>query len=221
MAEYSREQGKKLSRVIGNGAGRSQQKDLVDNHTLSVFQQKMIGVVQKKDDLECETTINYLKLETGKQCEVKEKGKNNSKDKHSVVETICKHPQTAWIGRLQQPKGGNPTGQCAEPHSLSAALSKIEVRDKISSIVQSPAKFIKEVATDATTWKKEHNKWKNLGKRGKSRGKQPIKKEPEKRYFAVDKHIGDSYPPCKTCEQWVYKLFGIGDNWTDFADVAD
>lgn len=87
---------------------------------------------------------------------------------------------------------GNKHGVCAEPHSLANAL-KPTIQDE---------KNIKEIYSV-------------------KQSSAEFVLTPDKNLKAKGYKKGDTYPPCKTCMQWVPKLVGIGDNWTDFADVAD
>ena len=134
MGEYSREQRNQLSRVIANSeTGSRQMKGFMDNRRGTNK-----PVQYKKNMLECTTEIKVL----GKQSTTKGTGKNNPDDRAAILSNIRGHKETAWIADIPKQKGGNEPGTCAEPHSLSAALSKIRSDDKIENVVQSSTKFV-------------------------------------------------------------------------------
>lgn len=183
MAEYSREQKSRISRIAVNNGRGGQLKNFVDGRMNSISQNSPILIQRKPGLLGCTTTIEYN--DGGLKSTGPVFGENDVSKKTTVLQTIGSHRQTKWIAAYPKKGSGNEPGVCAEPNSLAEALLKVK-NSPITCINQTPARFIHE---------------KTL--RGHSYSK------------------GDIYPPCETCEQWVPKLSGIGDNRTDFVDVAD
>lgn len=134
MAEYGREQRNQLSRAVANSeTGSKQLKGFVDNRRITNK-----PIQYKKNMLECTTEIKVF----GKQARIEGTGKNNPNDRETVLSNIRNHKETAWIADVPKQNGGNKPGACAEPHSLSDALSKIGEDDKIEDVTQSEAKFV-------------------------------------------------------------------------------
>ena len=194
--------------VMGEKAAQCKQEGYGGNNSSQMKSKSMI-VQKTAGDLVCDATIFYEYeskdnhgKKTKKMEQVHDSGMNNAGDRNAILGDFTQKKFDA-LGAVGQVAGGNPAGQCAEPHAVRNAIMKLPtgIFMKIKGITVTNAKATQQLLENqkVTSY--------HRGKLSKSQKRKTFKEETQGLNGVAFKKIrkeGDGvYERCLTCQQWI------------------